>query len=152
MARKAPWFCLALILAGCSSSHDKVSASDLALIQNSLTTDGFRQFLGDPPPGTTVGCADRVLGADHDGSRVYLDIACGAWQRPHCGPSDGPNGSFPVVATVHEDRSVTWQEPGDGPDYAPTIRRLFPRSLWSAALHRTDESALVASAMRHAGC
>lgn len=142
---------LGVVLGGCSVPHETVSASETSLIQSSLKTDGFRRFLGDPTADATVGCADRIMGSDRRGSRVYLYVACGAWRPPKCGATDGPNGSFPVVATVRG-RSVAWREPSDGPDYAPSIHRLFPRSLWSAALSPGDEPALVTAAERDAGC
>jgi hypothetical protein len=139
------------LAAACAAPHDKVTAQHMTLIRQSLRTDGFRQFFDDPAPGTTVGCADRVLGADHDGLRVYLYIACGAWRPPRCGDTDGANGSFPVVATV-SGNVVTWQQPGDGGDYGATIHKLFPRSLWSAALSPNDEPRLFATAQTKAGC
>lgn len=140
-----------VLVSACAAPHDNVTPRHMALIEHSLRTDGFHQFFGEPTPTTTVGCADRVLGADHRGRRVYMYVTCGAWRTPRCGDSDGPNGSFPVVATIAND-SVTWQEPGDGADYGETIHHMFPRRLWTAALSTKDEPRLFTSAQADAGC
>jgi hypothetical protein len=140
-------------LSGCSSPHDKVSAAERDLIHRSLKGAQFDSMFGGAPPRTTVGCAEHVMGANRHANdvRVYLYLACGAWQLPGCGMTDGPEGSFPAVATVRSG-SVSWQRPGDGDDYARDIHRLFPSSLQSAAGSPRLEPALARQAMQDAGC
>src|SRR4051794_3708017 len=107
---------------GCSAPHDNVTAQERQLIHESLKGPEFAALLGGAPSGTTVGCAEHVMGASRHGSRVrvYVYLACGAWRAPRCAITDGPEGSFPAVATVRA-TSVSWQAPGDGNQYVHDI-------------------------------
>src|SRR4051812_13675391 len=117
-------------ITGCSAPHDNVSAQERQLIHRSLKGPEFTEMLGGAPPGTSVGCAEHVMGAGRYGSRlrVYVYLACGAWRAPRCTNTDGPAGSFPAVATVGS-AGVSWQRPGDGDEYVHDIKRLFPAAL-----------------------
>jgi len=77
-------------------------------------------------------CATRFLGAATSGDRVtvYVWALCDEWKRSGDRIVSGGGESLPVVVYLRNAdghlHGVSFDEPGDAPDYAPDVRRLFP--------------------------
>jgi hypothetical protein len=77
-------------------------------------------------------CATRFLGAETAGRRVDVDVwaLCEETQVTGRRVAIGTAESVPVVVHLRRTgsglRAVGYEEPGDSPDYAPDVHRLFP--------------------------
>jgi hypothetical protein len=136
-----------------SLSSDGTERVELqAALGESLTGHVVRALEADPawialaggPDGTTATCGADVFGIEPataatvaDITSVYAWVDC-LWSAPsgrpgHTAAEQVPPFGISEAVVVHLD-PTRWELPSEGAAHAPSVRRMFPRELWDAAL------------------
>jgi lysozyme len=100
--------------------------------------DWLRRGVGGPNFGGRVYCGVDLLGASHDGARLYLGVHCLEFYRRYGVVTEGAGTAVPVLASVTGTGAATsvtsWRVPQDGSGYGDDVRAMFPAAVAERAL------------------
>jgi hypothetical protein len=141
-----------------TSGSASASASALPVrLGPSSTADDFRRFLESAPAirlamafGGSVYCGVDVMGRSSDRRYAYVWALCEEFYRQAGKVLPGSGIAAPVL---FDTRASTLTLPGDGTQYGPDVRRLFPPAIATAMLANQvqpdqNDAALTARAER----